>query len=217
MKPLKTVIIDYGLGNLFSVKRAFEVCGAPNICISDSEKDIASADRLVLPGVGAFADGMQGLRDRKLLEPILSYAESKRPLLGICLGMQMLTTASDEFGNHPGLNLIPGYVRAIPNTANDGSKLKIPHIGWSPLVRSPSIDWDGSILSTTSPGKSVYLVHSYAVETEEPCHQLSYCIYGGHRITAVIKKGAIYGCQFHPEKSGSVGLSILARFLSNGA
>jgi imidazole glycerol-phosphate synthase subunit HisH len=213
MKPIKTVVIDYGLGNLYSVKRALEVCGALDVCISNSERDISNADRLVLPGVGAFADGIKGLGDRKLIDPIRSYAESGRPLLGICLGMQMLTTASEEFGYHEGLNLIPGYVRAIPSYATDGSELKIPHIGWSPLIMPSLTGWHDSILSTTPEGSSVYLVHSYAVETESPSHLLSYCEYGGHKISSVIRKNEIYGCQFHPEKSGDVGLGILSRFI----
>jgi glutamine amidotransferase len=213
MKPTKIVVIDYGLGNLYSVKRALEVCGAVNVCVSDSATDIADADRVVLPGVGAFADGMQGLTERNLIDPIRCYAESGRPLLGICLGMQMLTTASDEFGYHEGLNLIPGQVHAIPNRATDGLKLKIPHIGWSPLTMPSLVGWDDSILNTTPEGSSVYLVHSYAVETESPSHLLAYCVYGGYNISCVIRKNNVYGCQFHPEKSGVIGLAILSRFL----
>ncbi len=215
MKPTKIVVIDYGLGNLYSVKRALEVCGAVNVCVSDSATDIANADRVVLPGVGAFADGMRGLTERKLIEPIRYYAESGRPLLGICLGMQMLTTSSEEFGNHEGLNLIPGYVRAIPNYATDGSALKIPHIGWCPLVKPELINWDYTILSMTPELSSVYMVHSYAVETEHPTHQLSYCVYGGHKISTIIKSNSVYGCQFHPEKSGRIGLNILSNFLNH--
>lgn len=215
MKPKKTVVIDYGLGNLYSVKRALEVCGAVNVCVSDSAADIANADRVVLPGVGAFADGMRGLTERKLIDPIRCYAESGRPLLGICLGMQMLTTSSEEFGNHEGLNLIPGYVRAIPKYATDGYALKIPHIGWCPLIRPELTKWDHTILSATPEFSSVYMVHSYAVEIENSSHLLSYCVCGGHKISSVIKRNAIYGCQFHPEKSGLVGINILSNFIKH--
>lgn len=215
MKPQKIVVIDYGLGNLYSVNRALEACGAIDVCISDLEGDIANADRLVLPGVGAFADGMQGLRARGLVDPILRYAESGRPILGICLGMQMLATASDEFGYHEGLNLIPGQVRAIPHCALDGSNLKIPHIGWCPLQKREEGEWNDSILRMTAPGSAVYMVHSHAVSTDLPSHQISYCNYGGHEISTVIKNGEIYGCQFHPEKSGVVGLGILSAFLEH--
>lgn len=209
----KTVtIIDYGVGNLLSVSRAFEHCGA-TVTLAHDASAIEQAERLVLPGVGAFADGMQGLRDRGLIEPIRRYAASGRPLMGICLGMQMLASASEEFGEHEGLNLIPGRVRAISRVASDGSPLKTPHIGWSVLQRPDTADWRDTILNDTAPQSSVYLVHSYAVELDDPADLLSYCVHGGHRISAAIRRGAVYGCQFHPEKSGPVGLSIVSQFV----
>lgn len=210
----KTVtIIDYGVGNLLSVSRAFEYCGA-SVTLAHEAHEIEQAERLVLPGVGAFADGMQGLRERGLVEPIRRYAASGRPLMGICLGMQMLVSASEEFGEHEGLNLIPGRVQAIPRTAVDGSPLKTPHIGWSPLRRTDTADWRNTILADTAPESAVYLVHSYAVDLDDPADLLSHCIYGGHRISAAIRRGAVYGCQFHPEKSGPAGLRIVSGFLS---
>lgn len=213
----KTVtLIDYGIGNLLSVSRAFEHCGATVILAHDAA-EIEQAERLVLPGVGAFADGMQGLKERGLIDAIRRYASSGRPLMGICLGMQMLATASDEFGAHEGLNLIPGRVRAISRVAADGAPLKTPHIGWSPLQRPLQVDWTGTILETTAPESSVYLVHSFAVEPVDPADILSHCLYGGHRIAAVIRRDAVYGCQFHPEKSGPVGLRIIEDFLAQGA
>ena len=205
-------LIDYGVGNLLSVARAFEHCGA-NVLLSHEPADIDRAERLVLPGVGAFADGMQGLRERKLVDPIRRYAESGRPLLGICLGMQMLTTTSEEFGEHQGLDLIPGRVLAIPREATDGSPLKTPHIGWSSLHRPAHAEWDRSLLAQSVPGTSVYLVHSYAVVLNDRRHLLSDCVYGGHRIATTIQRNAVVGCQFHPEKSGPAGLSMLAAFL----
>ncbi len=207
-------LIDYGVGNLLSVARAFEHCGA-NVVLSHDPTEIERAERLVLPGVGAFADGMQGLRDRRLVDPIRRYAESGRPLLGICLGMQMLTTTSEEFGAHQGLGLIPGRVLAIPRVATDGSQLKTPHIGWSSLHRPAHATWDDSLLVDTAPGTSVYLVHSYAVELDEHRHLLADCVYGGHRIATTIQRGAVVGCQFHPEKSGPAGLRMLAAFLDS--
>jgi glutamine amidotransferase len=207
-------LIDYGVGNLLSVARAFEHCGA-NVVLTGDPADIDRAERLVLPGVGAFADGMQGLRDRELVDPIRRYAESGRSLLGICLGMQMLATMSEEFGEHQGLNLIPGRVRAIPRMATDGSPLKTPHIGWSSLHRPKQTEWDNSLLADTTPGTSVYLVHSYAVAPDDHRHLLSDCVYGGHRIATTIRRGAVIGCQFHPEKSGPAGLRMLAAFLRN--
>ncbi|MDN3545727.1 MAG: imidazole glycerol phosphate synthase subunit HisH [Roseateles asaccharophilus] len=210
----KTVtIIDYGVGNLLSVTRAFEHCGA-TVKLAHDAYDIERASHLILPGVGAFADGMQGLRDRDLVEPIRRYAASGRPLMGICLGMQMLATASEEFGEHEGLNLIPGRVRAIPRVAVDGSALKTPHIGWSPLYKQAQVDWTDTILADTVLESSVYLVHSFAVELDDSADLLSHCVYGGHRISAVIRRNSVVGCQFHPEKSGPVGLKIIAGFLT---
>lgn len=208
-------LIDYGLGNLLSVARAFEHCGA-NVLLSHDPAEIECAERLVLPGVGAFADGIHELHERGLVDPIRRFAESGRPLLGICLGMQMMATVSEEFGKHQGLDLIPGRVREIPRTATNGAPLKIPHIGWSSLHRPAYAEWDQSLLADTAPGTSVYLVHSYAVELDDPRHLLSDCVYGGHRIATTIKRGAVVGCQFHPEKSGPAGLGILAAFLRSG-
>ncbi|MFZ6755172.1 imidazole glycerol phosphate synthase subunit HisH [Undibacterium sp. Dicai25W] len=205
-------LIDYGLGNLLSVARAFEHCGA-KVVLSHDPSEIEHAERLVLPGVGAFADGMHELRERGLVDPIRRYAESDRPLLGICLGMQMLVTTSEEFGEHKGLDLIPGRARAIPQMATNGVALKIPHIGWSALHRPEHADWQGSLLVDTAPGSSVYLVHSFAVETDDQSHLVSYCNYGGHSIAATIQRGAVVGCQFHPEKSGPEGLRMLAAFM----
>lgn len=206
-------VVDYGVGNLFSVCRALEHCGA-KVTLTDDPKTISNAPRLVLPGVGAFADGMRGLAERGLITVLQEYADSGRPLLGICLGMQMLATVSEEFGEHEGLGIIPGRVMAIPNTGIDGTPHKIPHIGWAGL-EPPELaaDWSGSILANLKSGDSVYLVHSYAVVPGNDGHRLADCFYNGRRISASIRKGNIYGCQFHPEKSGDIGLRILDQFL----
>lgn len=208
----RVTVVDYGIGNLFSVGRALEHCGA-EIEFSSAPEAIAGAARLVLPGVGAFADGMQGLRDRGLVEPLRAYAASGRPLLGICLGMQMLASVSEEFGEHEGLGLIPGRVQAVPATDTQGRPHKIPHIGWSALRLPPGARWAGSPLCDTPPGSAVYLVHSFAVVPDDPIDRLADCDYGGHAIAAAIRRDNVVGCQFHPEKSGTVGLNILARFL----
>ena len=210
---MSATVVDYGSGNLFSVTRALEHCGASVLAACDAAS-IDSAERLVLPGVGAFADGMRGLRERGLIEPIQRFAASGRPVLGICLGMQMLATLSEEFGQHEGLGLIPGRVRAVPSVDTQGRALKIPHIGWSALHPPRGTSWHGTILDQTQDGSSVYLVHSFAVVPEDPSHCLAVCSYGGHSITAAVRSGAVTGCQFHPEKSGAVGLTMLARFLA---
>lgn len=211
MKPTVT-IVDYGSGNLLSVQRAFEFCGA-NVELAEDAAAIARAERLVLPGVGAFADGMQGLRDRGLVEPIQHYAGTGRPLLGICLGMQMLATTSTEFGAHAGLNLIPGQVVSVHRHAAGGEPLKIPSIGWYNLQHASAGTWDGSPLQGLPDGAAVYLVHSYHVVPQEPAHLLATYSLGGLPVSASIRSDRIVGCQFHPEKSGRIGLQILDGFL----
>jgi len=213
MTATKVTIIDYGAGNLYSVQRAFEVCGATDICVSSDPYTIRNADRLVLPGVGAFADGMRGLRDRRLDQAICEFANSGRPLLGICLGMQMLATTSEEFGEHAGLNLIPGRVSSIPSEDIDGFGLKIPFIGWSHLDCPPDIRWDESILKSLSGRQAVYLVHSFKFTPDSQNNILGTYQYGGHNITAAIIKDNITGLQFHPEKSGKIGLNIISDFI----
>lgn len=213
MKPLVTVI-DYGIGNLFSVRRALEHCGA-NVEVTGDPATIAAAGRLLLPGVGAFADGMHSLTESGLAQVVSDYAATGRPLLGICLGMQMLADKSEEFGEHPGLGIIPGKVAAIPATGRDGRKHKIPHIGWASLALPEGLNnWDGTILQGLQPGDAVYLVHSYHLEVADASQRLADCYYNGRRITAAVRKGNVYGCQFHPEKSGEIGLSILRQFIA---
>jgi imidazole glycerol-phosphate synthase subunit HisH len=209
---MRVTVIDYGIGNLYSVQRAFESCGAEVTFASDAS-GVDAAQRLVLPGVGAFADGMRGLRDRGLIEPLRRVANSGRPMLAICLGMQMLASASEEFGQHEGLGVIPGKVVSIPDKDTTGLAQKIPLIGWNALEAPPRTDWRGTLLQDTSPGTAVYLVHSYHVVTDDAANLLATYEYGGHRITAAILSGKIFGCQFHPEKSGREGLKILESFL----
>lgn len=213
MKP-KVAIVDYGLGNLYSVSRAFEVLGADVFLASDPDQVIA-ADYLVLPGVGAFKSGMAGLRERELVEPIRQHALSGKPLLGICLGMQMLATCSEEFGVHEGLNLIPGRVLALPRATVDGDIQKIPNIGWSALHKAAGTDWDRSVLCQVKEGDEIYMVHSYSVHVDKPEHELAFSLFGGHRVCAVTRNRGVIGCQFHPEKSGPIGLKILREFLYN--
>ncbi|MEY4468215.1 MAG: Imidazole glycerol phosphate synthase subunit HisH 1 [Pseudomonadota bacterium] len=207
-------IVDYGSGNLLSVVRALEHVGA-TARLSHDPAEIESAERLLLPGVGAFAEGMKGLRERGLIEPIRRFAASGRSLLGICLGMQMLASVGEEFGQHDGLGIIPGRVVQVPVFDVDGTIQKIPHIGWANLSPAMPGGWDGTILESTRVGTSVYLVHSFYFETADPAHRLADCFYGGHRITAAVRMDQIIGCQFHPEKSGPAGIEILRTFLRN--
>lgn len=208
----RITIIDYGLGNLYSVRRAVEVSGGEDIHISDQARDIRGADKIILPGVGAFEDGMRGLRERGLIEPLIEAVRSGTPVLGICLGMQLLASSSEEFGFHRGLGLIPGTVKAIPNKGINGESLKVPFICWAPLVISNLESARHSCLAN-SDGKAVYLVHSYHAIPEDPSHLLATYDFGGRQITAAIRSNNITGVQFHPEKSGSVGLSIIKAFI----
>lgn len=208
----KVGIVDYGIGNLYSVQRALEVCGAKNIFISGSPAEILTADRLILPGVGAFSDGMRGLKERGLDKALCQFENSGRPLLGICLGMQLFATLSNEFGVHDGLNFISGKVIEIPSRDLDGGMLKSPYIGWS-VLKLNALNRGSSLLASLTPEQSVYLVHSFQVIPDDLSHILATYDYGGHEITAAIKKNNITGLQFHPEKSGHVGISILENFI----
>ncbi|MCZ4692684.1 imidazole glycerol phosphate synthase subunit HisH [Legionella pneumophila] len=206
-------IVDYGVGNLLSVARAFQYFDASVNLVSTPE-EIMSADRLVLPGVGAFEDGMKGLTTLNLIEPIKQFAQSGKPFLGICLGMQMMLSKSTEFGQHEGLGLIAGEVVSVPSHGVDGQLHKIPHIGWNELVStSEGEDWCHTILKNIPLNSSVYFVHSFMAMPSNPKKRLADTLYDGQAISAVIKDENMYGCQFHPEKSGEVGLNIIQQFL----
>lgn len=204
-------VIDYGVGNLFSVERALEHCGANVVVTSDHER-ILAAEKLLLPGVGAFADAMKELDRLGLVSVIRSYAEMDKPLLGICLGMQLLLDESEEFGLSQGLGLISGRVVPVPPCAIDGTPQKVPHIGWNGLLPVDGSVWTETILSGVKAGQSVYFVHSFMASVKHAEDRLADCNYGGHLVPAVIASGNVVGCQFHPEKSGDVGLNILRAF-----
>lgn len=209
---VKITIADYGVGNLLSVRAAFEYCGA-DCDVTDDPAVIARADRLLLPGVGAFGDAMADMRTKGLVEPVRRFSETGRPLLGICVGMQMLMDRSEEFGDHEGLGLIPGPVVAIPPTAADGTAHRLPHVGWNILEASRAGSWTGTLLGDTPEGGWVYFVHSFTAMPDNPLHRLADCNYNGRRISAVIRRDNVMGCQFHPERSGETGLTVIRRFL----
>lgn len=207
------IVIDYGIGNILSVVRAFEHHNVL-VKVTDSPLDVANAYSLVLPGVGAFGDGMQGLRDKRLIEPILDYCLKERPFLGICLGMQMMMDSSEEFNQNAGLGIIPGGVMKISSSGTDGTLHKIPHIGWNELIAPYNTTWKDTILDGIAPGTAMYFVHSFAPVPVDQANRLADCNYNGLFLSAVVKKGNLYGCQFHPEKSGTAGLQIIKNFIN---
>jgi glutamine amidotransferase len=211
--PRSVIVVDYGRGNLFSVRQAVaKVGGAPRL--SSEPAEVRGAERLILPGVGAFGDAMDGLRARGLDGAIREFAATGRPLLGVCLGMQLLLEASTEFGHHPGLALLPGSVERLP-TPPAGSRDKIPNVGWCRLEPAPGgADWADTIFAAVKPGDFAYFVHSYAAQPSEPRHRLADITFAGAPACAALAAGPIAGCQFHPEKSGEVGLSILDAFVN---
>lgn len=212
MNAPEVTVIDYGVGNLLSVRRGLEHCGATVVLTADPEK-ILHAKRVVLPGVGAFANGMHALEKLGLISVIRELAQRNVPLLGICLGMQLLLDESDEFGVTAGLGVIPGRVTAVPDLTMEGRVQKIPHIGWSALQPTNNVaGWKNTLIQDVRPGESVYFVHSFMALPNDLSNRIADCDYGGHRVPAVIGRGHIVGCQFHPEKSGEVGLKILKRF-----
>ena len=209
----EVTIIDYGVGNLLSVQRGFEKCGA-KVVLTSNPKVILSSNRVVLPGVGAFPNAMNALSALNLVSVIQELGRIGTPLLAICLGMQLLLDESEEFGVTPGLGLIPGRVIAIPVKTVSNGIHKIPHIGWSWLYSSDSSEaWAGTLLENNKLGDAAYFVHSFMAQPLHEINQVAHVEYGGHAISAVISKDQITGCQFHPEKSGEVGLKILRKFM----
>lgn len=214
MSAPEVVVIDYGMGNLLSVRRGLEHCGA-SVRVTADAGAIFSATKVVLPGVGAFADGMAELRRQGLDVIVREVANRGIPLLGICLGMQMLLDESEEFGTTAGLGLIPGRVVPVAATTIEGHPQKIPHIGWNALVLPHGREsWTATLLQEVEPGDAVYFVHSFMASPTDPGHRTADCLYGGIPVSAAIGRENVFGCQFHPEKSGEVGLKVLRRFLA---
>lgn len=197
-------IIDYGVGNLFSLRSSFDAIGA-QVTVSSDPEVLRKADHILLPGVGAFEDAVKKLRESHLDEMVYEAVREGKPLMGICLGMQMLFERSFEYGAHQGLGLLKGEV--IPMAGLLPKELKIPHMGWNALhITKPN----GKLFANTKEGDYVYFVHSYFADGCED--SLAARTEYGQWLTAAVEKDNIFGCQFHPEKSGEVGLNILRAF-----
>ena len=196
-------IVDYGVGNLFSLERSFDAIGVAVEITSDPEK-LRTAEKILLPGVGAFGDAAQKLRATGLDKVVIEQAKAGKPLMGICLGMQLLFDEGLEYGCHKGLGLIPGRVISISEVIPQG--LKIPHMGWNAL----DFQKESPLFSKIKNGDCVYFVHSFcAVDCDDAV--IATAEYGAP-VTAAVQKDNVFGCQFHPEKSGTVGLNILRAF-----
>ena len=201
------VIVDYGLGNLFSVQQACQAVGLPTAITCD-RKLLLQASAVILPGAGAYGDAMATLRRLDLVGPLKDIAARGTPAIGICLGMQLFMTRSEEFGEHAGLGLIEGSVSRL--APSDGSQ-KIPQVGWNRISRRPPASgelWDGTPLSGIGEGSLMYFVHSYFAAPLDHSVVLSETDYGGVRFCSSFQKKNIFACQFHPERSGLAGLAI---------
>jgi glutamine amidotransferase len=211
----KITLLDYGMCNMLNVARALEHAGA-DVHVTEDRKDAVAAERLVVPGVGAFSECMRAVNDLGHGDAIREFFKSGRPMLGICVGMQILFEASEEFGETPGLGILPGRVRLVPNTTTTGARQRVPHIGWNHLIEPQAGQtWDKTLLEPFGTvGPAVYFVHSFAAQPSNDDDRLADCDYGGHRISAMVKRDNLTATQFHPERSGTVGLRMLKEFLS---
>lgn len=208
----KIGIIDYGLSNLLSIYRAFAHVGA-DVSIITEAKTIAAMDKIVLPGVGAFPDGMRLLHEFGFVEPLTEHAASGKPFLGVCLGMQMMLSRGFEMEETAGLNLIPGDVLPLPAQDEAGKPNRIPHVGWEFIREPESGRWKDTPLSEHADAHPFYFVHSFYARPEHTEHVWAEADFAGLKFAAAIRKGVVFGTQFHPEKSGSQGLELLHEFV----
>jgi cyclase len=205
-RPPRVAIVDYRLGNLFSVQRACEQAGLQAEITADKATILAS-DALILPGVGTFGDAMQNLRRLDLVEVLRDYSQGPRPFLGVCLGLQLLFTESEEFGTHAGLNILEGKVVKFPGSDSGGSPIKVPHVGWDRIVRTAP-GAEPAVLRGVEDGSFMYFVHSFYAVPADARAVLTTSAYAGVEYCSAVARGALCAFQFHPEKSAGAGLKI---------
>lgn len=215
MNSKDVLIFDYGVGNLHSVLKGLEYVGSTPTISSDPD-DLLKYEKIVLPGVGAFENGILALKKNGADQALLEAKKKGSYILAICLGMQMLVDRSEEFGIHQGLGLIPGDVKRIPDTINNGLNIKIPHIGWNKVYPNNNQNKFSSnyLNGFQNNFPEFYFVHSYRVIPKFETDCVGICNYEGHTISAIIEKENVTGCQFHPEKSGKAGLQLLSNFIN---
>jgi len=212
MSHNSTVIVDYGLGNLFSIRNALEHLGGVAEFSSDPDV-VRNAERIVLPGVGAFGEGMRELKKRDLVPAISDFVATGRPLIGICLGMQLLMSESEELGLHQGLGLVGGRVVQFESPQDHDDRYKIPHIGWNRMERVADHEY-GDVLQNLPNDFFMYFVHSYYVTLDQTSDCLTETDYGRNRFCSSLQHDNVIGFQGHPERSGEAGLAVLTSFLS---
>jgi glutamine amidotransferase len=208
-QPLDVAIVDHSLGNLYSVKHACEHVGL-HAEITSSTETVANARAAIVPGVGAFGDAMATLHRRDLVSVLRDFAAAGKPLIGVCLGVQLLMTESFEFGHHHGLDLIAGQVVPFDHPREGERALKVPQIGWNRVCRAGQARWDaaGSLLNGIDDGEYMYFVHSYIVQPQNPDVILSTSRYGQIDFCSSVQRGNVFACQFHPERSSGAGLHM---------
>lgn len=213
VEKLKVAIIDYKMSNLFSVKHACDYIGVDAEITSDY-KTILNSDSAILPGVGAFAEAMYNLKKLDLISPIKEFIKSNKPFMGICLGLQLLFTESEEFGINKGLDVVPGRVVKFKNFLSNGKRIKVPNVGWEQIysVKNSNNSWSNSPFKDVKEGEYMYFVHSFYVIPNDNSYVLSNTQYGETNFCSSIKKNNLFAVQFHPEKSSKEGIKIYTQW-----
>ncbi len=210
----KIGVLDYGSGNIHSLAMAVRKIGR-DVDLITSPEQMWQVDNIILPGVGAFGRVMQKLKDKGFSDELIAIIRAKKPVLGICVGMQVLFEFSYEFGKQEGLGCLEGSVDEIPRYDINGNLNRIPHVGWSDLIyqrEDEAVEGIGELFCSVNNYESFYFIHSFSVSPANSSISVAHTIYGGHVLTAAVRQGMLFGTQFHPEKSGSVGLKVLENF-----